>query len=350
MDRGTMLAAILEETDKDLVVERVELPKQLEYGQVLVKVMYSGICGSQLGEIHGVKGEDRYLPHLLGHEGSGIVVELGKGITSLNVGDRVVLHWKRGYGIEAKPPVYTWKGKRLNAGCITTFNEYAVVSENRATVIPKDFDLKLAALLGCAVTTGLGVVSHDANLKIGESIVVLGVGGVGLSVVQGAAMTCAYPIIAVDLFDEKLDLAEKFGATHVINGECENIEEEVYKILGLEGADVVVENTGVIKNIEIAYELAQKQGRIILVGVPKKDHKASLYSLPLHFGKVLKGSHGGGTIPQRDIPRYVDLIRVGKLNLTNLLSDCFAFKEVNKALDKMRSGKISGRCVLKMGA
>ena len=129
----TTKAAILTEQRRPLVVDHVELPRELGVGQVLVKVRYSGICGSQLGEIDGVKGEDRFLPHLLGHEGSGVVLAVGPGVRHVAPDDVVVLHWRRGPGIESEVPVYRWGDRAVNAGCVTTFNEYAVVSENRCT-------------------------------------------------------------------------------------------------------------------------------------------------------------------------------------------------------------------------
>lgn len=341
-----MLAAILHELHKPLVIDTVLLPKELVYGQVLVKVKHSSICGSQIGEINGVKGEDRYLPHLLGHEGTGIVEEVGPGVGSVKPGDTVVLHWKKGEGCEAQPPRYTWREKPLNAGWLTTFNEYAVVSENRTTKISSEIDLEQAALLGCAVTTGFGIVANDAQVKFGESVLVLGAGGVGLNEIQGAKMLSAYPIIAVDLYDRKLALAKKFGATHTINSSSCDVKEEVKKILGSSGADVVIENTGNVEMIEIAYELSKSKGRSILVGVPKKGHKARLFSLPLHFGKVLKGSHGGDSNPSVDIPRYIKLMQAGKLSLEGLITHRFVFREVNTAIQQMQSGEVTGRCCL----
>ena len=166
-------AAILVKQNQPLIIDEISFEDQLCVGQVLVKLDYSGICGSQLGEIAGVKGPDPYLPHLLGHEGSGTVVEVGPGVSTVHNGDRVVLHWRKGTGIEGKPPKYKWQGKTVNAGHVTTFNALAVVSENRVTSIPPDTDLKAAALLGCAITTGFGVITNDAKLKIGENIVVL---------------------------------------------------------------------------------------------------------------------------------------------------------------------------------
>ncbi len=212
-----MKAAILVEQRQPLVVAEIELPQTLEVGQVLVKIHYSGICGSQLGEMDGAKGEDKFLPHLLGHEGSGSVVATGPGVRQVKAGDKVVLHWRKGPGIEAVPPKYRWDGKTVNAGWVTTFNEYAIVAENRITPIPADSDMEVAALFGCAVTTGFGVVVNNAKLKIGESVVVFGAGGVGLNIVQAAAMVSAYPVIAVDLHDNRLELAKQMGATHLIN-------------------------------------------------------------------------------------------------------------------------------------
>src|SRR5258708_16726971 len=207
-------AAILRESRKPLIVDQFELPDALDVGQVLVKIHYTTICGAQLNEIDAAKGPDKFLPHLLGHEASAEVLETGPGVTSVKPGDTVVLHWRPSRGIQSPTPASARRGAKLNAGWITTFNTYAVISENRMTPIPADFDLKLAPLLGCAVTTAAGVMNNDAKLHIGESVVVLGVGGVRRDVVQFAALGGAHPIVAVDLVDEKLTMAHERGATH----------------------------------------------------------------------------------------------------------------------------------------
>lgn len=339
-------AAILTELNAPLVIDEIEIPR-LEPGQVLVKVHCSGICGAQLGEIAGVKGPDKYLPHLLGHEGGATVLETGPGVTQIRAGDHVVMHWRKGAGIHAKAATYKWDGRTVNAGWVTTFNEHAIVSENRLTVIPKEMDNEIAALMGCAVTTGLGIINNDANLKIGQSIAVLGCGGVGLNVVQGAAMVAADPIIAVDIHDHKLELARTFGATHLINSAQADLREEVRKIVGAQGVDVFVENTGLVRLIEQAYDLTASGGRTILVGVPRHDQDITIHSLPLHFGKVLTGCEGGHTYPTTDIPRYLRLHRNGKLKLHGLITHRFPFEQINEALDAVRSGSV-GRCVLTM--
>jgi S-(hydroxymethyl)glutathione dehydrogenase/alcohol dehydrogenase len=149
----------------------------LTAGQVLVKVLHTTICGAQINEIDAVKGPDKFLLHLLGHEASAKVLEIGPGVTHVKPGDTLVLHWRPSQGIASRTPGYRWRGEPLNAGWVTTFNDHAVVSENRMTVIPADFDLKIAPLFGCAVTTAAGVVNNDANVKIGESVVIFGTGG-----------------------------------------------------------------------------------------------------------------------------------------------------------------------------
>jgi len=342
-----MKAAILVEQKKPLVIADIEAPVKLEYGQVLVKVICSGICGSQIGEIDGAKGVDKFLPHLLGHEGGGIVSEVGPGVSMVRRGDHVVLHWRKGAGIESAAPKYKWGNKVVNAGWVTTFNEYAVVSENRLTVIPEDVDFEIAALMGCAVTTGLGVVNNDARLKIGESIVVFGSGGVGLNIIQGAALVCADPIIAVDIYDNKLKLAKEFGATDVINSSKTDVQAQIQKILGTRGADVVVDNTGNIEVINQAYELTSRTGRTVLVGVPRIGEKISIYSLPLHFDKKIYGSHGGGSNPSLDIPRYLKLNRKGILKLDGMITERFSLDKINDAIEGMRRGRIV-KCIIKM--
>ncbi|MDP2577750.1 MAG: medium chain dehydrogenase/reductase family protein, partial [Candidatus Palauibacterales bacterium] len=152
-------AAILVQQQAPLELAEIETPERLRFGQVLVKVHYSGVCGSQINEIDGTKGPDRFLPHLLGHEGCATVLETGEGVTSVKRGDKVVMHWRPGRGIQSETPTYRWNGKTVNAGWVTTFNNYAIVSENRLTPIPSDFDSRLAPLLGCAVTTAMGVIN-----------------------------------------------------------------------------------------------------------------------------------------------------------------------------------------------
>src|SRR5260370_25692997 len=269
MDVKSAKAAILVESRRPLEIDEISLPDSLAYLQVLVKVRTSSICGAQINELAAVKGPDKFLPQLLGHEALATVIETGPGVTSCKRDDTVVMHWRPGKGMQSPTPAYSWRGRKVNAGWVTTFNEYAVVAENRVTPVPASIDRRSAPLLGCAVTTALGVVNNDAKVAIGEAVAVFGVGGVGLNIVQFAAMVGAFPVIAIDRLDNKLAMAQRFGATYVINSEREpDVAAAVRAIVGPDGADKLVETTGAKNLIELGYELTTKKGRCILVGVP----------------------------------------------------------------------------------
>ena len=341
-------AAILAQSRQPLVVDEIGLPDKLDAGQVLVKVLYTTICGAQINEIDALKGIDKFLPHLLGHEASAEVIEIGPGVTNVKPGDTVVLHWRPSRGIQSRTPAYKWRGDKLNAGWVTTFNQYAVISENRMTPIPADFDLRNAPLLGCAVTTAAGVVNNDAHLKVGESVVVFGVGGVGLNVVQFAALAGGYPIVAVDLLDHKLDMARARGATHAINSRGMSdaeVADAIRAIVGKDGPDKIMETTGVKSVIESAYELTHKDGSLVLVGVPHE--KVTINTLRVHFNMVLTGSEGGSAKPDIDIPRIIRLVKAGRLSFDGIITDEFALDDINAAFDLVRSGK-AGRVPIRV--
>ena len=341
-----MKSAILVKSREPLVIDNIELPKDLRFGQVQVKIVYSGICGSQIDEIDAKKGIDKYLPHLLGHEGSGIVEKIGEGVTRVKKGDHVVLHWRKSSGIEAEAAKYMWNGNKVNAGKVTTFSEKSIVSENRLTVIPKNFDLRIAPLFGCSIPTGFGVVNNDAQIKIGQSVIIFGLGGVGLNIVQASKMVSANPIVGIDINQRKINLAKKFGITHGFISKTKNLKDKILNIIGNNGADVSIDTTGISKVIEKAYDLTNENGKTILVGVP--DNKISIYSLPLHFKKILKGSHGGSAVPDIEIPRYIRLIKEKKMSVKNLITHQFNLNEINEAIELFRNGK-SGRIIIKMG-
>lgn len=340
-------AAILVESRRPLVVDEIELPDALGVGQVLVKVLHTTICGAQINEIEAVKGPDKFLPHLLGHEASATVIDVGPGVVQVKPHDTVVLHWRPSVGIQSRTPAYRWRGAPLNAGWVTTFNDYAVVAENRMTAIPGDFDLKIAPLFGCAVTTAAGVINNDAKVKIGEAVAILGVGGVGLNLVQFAAAAGANPIVAVDIVAAKLDMAKARGATHCIDASrVVDLGGEIRDIVGAQGPDKMLETTGLKAMIELAYELTHPDGTCVLVGVPSE--KVTIYTLPIHFNKVLTGSHGGSAQPHIDIPRLIRLVRAGRVSLDGIITHEFSLAEINTALDVVRSGA-AGRVLINVG-
>ena len=197
------------------------------------------------------------------------------------------------------------------------------------------------------MTTGFGVIVNNAKVTIGESVVVFGAGGIGLNIVQAAALVTAHPIIAVDLYDPKLDLARLMGATHLIDARKTDAREAIREICP-DGVDVFIDNTGIPAIIEVGYQLTKPQGRVTLVGVPHKGNNVSIYSLPLHFGKHMSGSHGGEAVPHDDIPRYQALYREGVIQLRELITHRYPLRRINDAISDMRNGSVSGRCLIKM--
>ncbi len=342
-----MKAAVLIEVNAPLEICDITHSK-LDVGQVLVQVAYSGICGKQIDEISG-RRPDPYLPHLLGHEGGGIVLETGPGVRKVKPGDHVVLHWIKGSGIDSETPKFHFKSnnKPVNAGCVTTFSDVTIASENRLTKIPENVGFDIAALLGCAVTTGLGIVFNNAEMKPGESIAVFGVGGMGLNVIQGASLVTAHPIIAIDLLESKLDVVRFFGATHTINAATDNISKLIEVYTNGRGCDVCVDTTGNRIARESAYEATSPKGRTIFAGVPHAGEKISIDSFPIHFGRKLIGSHGGETKPDEDITRYLKLAELGKLQLEQLITHRFSLEQINDAIQVVRSG-FANRCIIQM--
>jgi S-(hydroxymethyl)glutathione dehydrogenase/alcohol dehydrogenase len=332
-------AAILVEQRKPLVIDEVEVPA-LKRGQVLVEIHATRVCGSQIGEVDGVKGPDKYLPHLLGHEAGAIVLEVGPEVTHVAPGDRVVCHWRPGAGINAGGAVYHWNGKPVNAGPITTFQQLAVISENRLTVVPAETDFELCCLLADTLTTGFGIINNDARVQPGESVVVFGVGGIGLGVVLGAKLAGADPIIAVDLHEHKLAKARKYGATQAINASENNSAEQVREVLG--GlADVTIDGTGSPRVIETAYDLAKlRGGRCVLFGVLPLDQRVSIHTLPLHFGRVLTGSEGGQSRPHEDIPLILAQLAAAQTDWQGFISHRGSLADIGDVMARMKAGDV----------
>lgn len=332
------LAAVLVETGKPLVLAELEVPP-LQSGQVLVEVAFSGVCHTQILECRGYRGEDPYLPHCLGHEGSGIVCEVGPGVTKVKPGDRVILSWIKGSGADVPGSVYKWDSRSVNAGAITTFSRHSVIGENRLTVIPQHIRLRDAALLGCAVPTGVGAVLNTAQARAGQSIAIFGTGGVGLCAVMGAALAGCTPIIAVDIREDKLGVAKKLGATHCILARERDPVEEVRRICP-GGVDVAIEVTGRPEVMLQALRSVRNQGgAAVVIGNARSGERVDLDPSQLNLGKRLLGTWGGDNWPDRDFPRYWKLVDAGKLNLEPMLSEAYRLSEINRALDDLQAGR-----------
>jgi len=332
-------AAILYDLNKSLRIEHIELPP-LQQGQVLVKILYSGVCRSQVMECRGGRGADPWLPHLLGHEGSGTVVAVGEGVTKIVPGDEVILGWVKGEGLDAPGAVYSSNGVRINSGRVTTFSNYSVVSESRVYKKPQGLSLSLAVLFGCALPTGAGMVLNELQPSIDQSVIVLGLGGIGLSALIALKALGVKTIIAIDISDEKLSLASQLGAKHTFNTRSSGFQEAILD-LTKGGADICVESGGLVSTIELGYTLIRKGGgRLLFASHPPEGEFIRLAPHDLISGKMIRGSWGGGTMPDRDIPRMYDLFKNAGIPLDVLLTKRYALEQINQALDDLESGRV----------
>src|SRR3989344_679432 len=338
-----MKAAVLETINSPLVVADVGLT-DLSFGQFLVKLLFSGICGSQLQEIAGKKGNAKFVPHLLGHEGCGLVEDIGVGVTRVKKGDKVIMHWRKGDGIESDFPSYIYKGKKISSGKVTTFSEYSIVSENRITPVPHDTPEELCALLGCGLSTALGTINNEAQVQFGESILIIGAGGLGVNLIKAAKLASAYPIISVDIHDSKKELAESLGAHLYINCRKENIAEMLQKTFGMRDVDVIIDTAGNKKTCEETLPLLASGGRHVQVGQLPQGETIELHN-PNHFftgeGKSFRATQGGKFSPSKDILRYVRLVKAGILQTDGIITHHVKLDDINEAIEQVRAGQAS---------
>lgn len=331
------LAAILVALQQPLELVSLELPA-LKAGQVLVELAFSGVCHTQVLESRGYRGEDKFLPHCLGHEGSGTVSAVGPGVTKVKPGDQVILSWIKGSGADVAGTVYRWGERTVNAGAITTFGQQMVISENRLTRLPAGVSLRDAALLGCAVPTGLGAVFNTARPQPGQSLAVFGTGGIGICAIAGAAIAGCAPVIAVDINQAKLALARQMGATHTLLA----TEEPLAAIQQLcpGGVDFAIEATGrPAVMLQALAAVRQQGGTAVIVGNARFGEMLTLDPRQLNQGKRLLGTWGGDNWPDRDYLRYGMLLQHGRLNLQPLLDKTYSLAAINEALDDLEAGR-----------
>jgi S-(hydroxymethyl)glutathione dehydrogenase/alcohol dehydrogenase len=337
-----MKAAVLTELGAPLeIIDGIKIP-ELKYGQVLVKIFYSGVCHSQLMEARGNRGKDAWLPHLLGHEGTGEVVSIGDGVTKVKPGDHVVLGWIKGDGIEAGGSTYeSPDGRIINAGAVTTFSDFSIASENRLVILPKGSPANLGVLYGCALPTGAGIVINEISLSSGSIVVVVGLGGIGISALMASKLFNPSMLIAVDIEDSKLDLAKKIGATHTVNSSKVDPVKYVQDITNGNGADFAIEAAGSVNTISQAFDMVRKNGgQCIFASHPADGEKVCIDPFDLICGKTLKGSWGGSSKPDRDIPILGNHYVNGSLNMEVLISNTYSLDNINQALQDLEDRKI----------
>lgn len=357
-------AAVLFGVGQKLQIREVEVAPP-QSGEVLVRMAAGGVCHSDL---HAMTGHlFAPLPAILGHEGAGIVADVGPGVTSVRPGDHVIPLWRLSCGecrycTGGRPALcptgteirmtgrlpdgttrFTLDGKEIKhfAG-VSSFSEYTVIPEKAVLKIPPDLSLDRAALFGCAVVTGVGAVINAARVKPGSSVVVFGAGGIGLNIIQGAALAGAEKIIAVDLLENKLEYAKRFGATHTVNASAGNAVEQVRALTGGEGVEYAFEAIGLPATMRQAYETLAKRGLAVMVGVTPMTAEISVPVMSLVFEeRMLTGSVYGSSRPRIDIPRLIDLYRAGRLKLDELLTRTYPFAQINEAYEALERGEVA---------
>jgi S-(hydroxymethyl)glutathione dehydrogenase / alcohol dehydrogenase len=362
-------AALLHEVGQPLVVQEVDLAEP-GVGEVLVRVAAAGVCHSDL---HYMKGEWAIpKPAVLGHEGSGIVERVGPGVTRVKPGDHCVLIFRPNCGVcyhctIGRPALCTGRvsapgtmfdgttrlsldGRPVyHLARVACFAEHAVLAEEQLLPIPKEIPLDRAALVGCAVMTGVGAAMNTVRVEPGSSTVVIGCGGVGLNVVQGARMLNAGQIIAIDLLDNKLEFALDFGATHAINAREEDPVKRVREITG-GGADYAFDAIGSARTVQQAFEMVRIGGTAIEVGIAPQGQMAQIDAWALAMQeKTLKGSFYGSARPRVDMARLLDLYQQGRLKLDELISRTYTLDQINEGFELLQGGSVA-RGVIVMGA
>ena len=333
-----MLGAVLKEINKPLELIDLEIP-ELQKGQVLVKIKYAGFCGSQLNEITGRKGEDKFLPHLLGHEASGEVVSIGEGITKVKIGDSVLCTWEKMEGLEGG-------GKRygnINAGPITTFQELSIISENRLVKNIYNIPDHILPLFGCMIPTAFGTIRNILKFTEGSSIIIFGAAGnIGTMAIVASKLSGAKKIIAVDKNMEKLKYSIKFGCDSIIPLDSLNSED----ICICSNSDFSLEATGDVRCMELAYESVKKDGNVALVGNIETGRKILINPFDLNYGKTLLGSWGG-KVKEKDIINYMKEYTEKKINLNEVKLNIYRLEDINKAISDVKKD-IQGKVLIKI--
>jgi S-(hydroxymethyl)glutathione dehydrogenase/alcohol dehydrogenase len=351
----TVRAAVLREIGAPMRVEEIELPEPGR-GQVRLRMVATGVCHSDLSLARGTLGQA--VPAVLGHEGAGRVVSVGEGVTTVHVGDAVVLNWAPpcrqcwwcqhgepylcAHSGDAAARSYAHLGDGtplFGALGVAAFASETVVAEAACIPVPNDVNLEEAALLGCAVLTGVGAVVSAARVRTGDSVAVIGLGGVGLSAVQGARITGAEVIIAVDAAPEKAELARTLGATAVLEP-GDDLAKRIRALTGGRGVDHAIECVGRAQTIRTAWSVTRRGGQATIVGLGARDDTMTFNALEIaHFARTLRGCMYGNTDPAADIPVLLDHVREGRLDLATLVSRRIALDDVESAFADMGAGR-----------
>ena len=348
-------AAILTAPGEPPLIDEIDVPDPGPH-QVIVKQTATGICASQIHEI--VKTPVEKCPWVLGHEGVGVVTHVGKDVTHLEEGDYAITTWVPRAGfpgrdfVDGLAPVGTTFQGKPTGGAIGTFTEHCLASDQLAVRIAPEHASPEASIVGCAVLTGAGAVLHTAGVRAEESVVVVGAGGIGLCALKMASLLQAYPVIAVDLADEKLEFARQWGATHTVNASRDNPVEAVWEITS-RGADYAFDAVGTVPTHESILEMVRGGGpgarnlggMAVLIGWPQTEFKLNAEHFVFHQ-RQYRGSHGS-SMPDKDFPMYLRLASEAKFPLDKLVTRSYAIEEINAALADLEEGRIFGRSIIR---
>ena len=351
-----MRAAICYEFGKPLVVEEVTLDAP-QAGEVRVKINVTGICHSDLHAIGG-EWQDRYqTPLVVGHESAGVVQDVGPGVSQYKPGERVIVTLMRScgrcfyclggnpqrcdtpFGIDRERRLKNARGQGLNLGMKTgSFADAVVVHESQLCPLPDDISFEAGALLACGVITGAGAVLNTAEVKAGTSVVVIGAGGVGLNSIQAARIAGAWPIVAVDLLDNKLEMAHQFGATHSVNPKSTDAVEFVKGLTGGRGAEYAFVTVGNARASEQGFAMLRPRGKLVIVGIPESGAMVSFPSFSFFQERTVTGTTMGSTRLGTDIPRLINLYRGKQLLLDELVTARYPLEQINAAVAHTAGG------------
>ncbi|MDA8183820.1 MAG: Zn-dependent alcohol dehydrogenase [Actinomycetota bacterium] len=355
---STVRAAVLREVGQPFAIEDIELAP-CGPGMVRVRIAASGVCHSDLSIQNGAM--PFMFPTVLGHEGAGVVAEVGEGVTRVVPGDHVVLTWmpacrrcfwclagqptlcENGLAEAFAAPYATLGGEELVRGLGTaTFAEETLVPEGSVVPVDKEVPLELAALVGCALATGIGAVWRTARVAPGSSVAVVGCGGVGLAVVQGARLAGASEVIALDTVAAKLDLASSLGATHTVDASACDPVAAVREATGSRGTDYAFEVVGRAATIRQAFAMTRRGGTTVLVGAGSPSEEVGFTAMELFVdAKAILGCVYGSVDPERDFPVLVDLVRKGRIDAASMVTRRISLGELNDAFRAMEAGEVA---------
>ena len=354
-------AAVLFETGQRLEICEVEVQNPGP-GEARVELVAAGVCHTDLSVMNS--SIPAPLPIVPGHEGAGIVCDVGEGVTSLEPGDHVIPLWRLSCGeceycSGGRPALcaqgtevrstgrlldgtsrFQWNGQEILHFCgVSSFSNFTVMPERQLLKIPKDLPLEKAALMGCAVITGIGAVMSSAKVGIGSSVAIFGAGGIGVNIIQGAKLAGAHLIVAIDQNPARLKDAEAFGATHTINAGETEVVAKIRDLTSGRGVDYAFEAVGIKTTIEQAYDSLAKRGVATVVGIPPLGMEITIPSTSLVYEeRILTGSLYGSAAPKSDIPKLIDLYVGGLLKLDELLTKSYPIEKINEAFDDLKSG------------